>query len=302
LPPITIVAVCGALIVAGMTKGLIGIGMPIVAVPMLSALLDLPVVVALLSIPLVIGNIPQAVSGERLSIVLKSLTPILLGLTVGTLIGVYLLTSINPAALKPAVGGALILVVGVMLFLPRFRVPANVRPVTSPAAGLIGGVLGGLAALPGPLVFVYLLALGINREQFIQYSSAFLTVAATLLAIALGGMGALSWTDALISTLCVLPIFAGMWFGTKIRQFVSVELFRRLILGVVMVSGIHLVLQGHAGPGASNNRADTSRPGAYSEVGAAFQSDARGVTRWYERVLQTGATGADQRLKRPSAH
>ncbi len=243
LPLGTVVGVIGALIIAGMTKGLIGIGMPIVAVPLLSAFLDLPLVVTLLSIPLIISNIPQAIDGERLSVVFRHLAPILLGLTGGTLIGVYLLTSINPSALKPAVGVALILVASAMLFLPHFRVPASARAVMSPAAGLVGGVLGGLAALPGPLVFVYLLALGIERDRFVQYSSAFLTVAATLLAVSLGGMGALSWTDTLVSTLSVLPILAGMWFGAKVRHFVSIELFRRMVLAAVMLSGVHLVGQ-----------------------------------------------------------
>jgi uncharacterized membrane protein YfcA len=69
----------------------------------------------------------------------------------------------------------------------------------------------------------------------------FLTVAATLMTLTLGGKGMLGWSDAIISTLATLPIFAGMWIGTHVRQFVSADIFRRVILGVVALSGFHLV-------------------------------------------------------------
>ena len=69
----------------------------------------------------------------------------------------------------------------------------------------------------------------------------FLVVAASLLTVTLGGAGALGWLDALVSTCAVLPILLGMRLGAQLRAFVSPPLFRRLILLVVMVSGVHLV-------------------------------------------------------------
>ena len=58
LPAFSITALLLALFVAGATKGLIGVGMPIVAVPILTLVVDLPVVVGLLSIPLIITKMP----------------------------------------------------------------------------------------------------------------------------------------------------------------------------------------------------------------------------------------------------
>jgi hypothetical protein len=103
----------------------------------------------------------------------------------------------DPAALKPVVGIALVSIAVLMLLSPRLIVSKTVEPVASPVVGVIGGLLGGLAALPGPLVFIYLIALGIERDRFVQYSSMFLAVAASLMAITLGGgdcsAGAMSW-------------------------------------------------------------------------------------------------------------
>jgi uncharacterized membrane protein YfcA len=237
----SLLALVGCLVIAGATKGLIGIGMPIVAVPLLNLVVDLPATVALLSIPLVISNIPQAFDGEPVGVVLRRLSSLLAGLAGGVVIGVMLLTTVSSSALKPWVGVMLIATVLLMLIAPRFTVPERLRPIAGPFAGLIGGILGGLAALPGPFVFVYLLALGITRDQFVQYSSMFLVVAASAIVVAMGGMGNFNGIDMVVSALAVLPIFLGMWFGRHLRDRLSGDVFRKVILGVVMVSGLNLI-------------------------------------------------------------
>ncbi len=207
----TFVVLLMALFVAGTTKGLLGIGMPIVAVPLLNLIVDLRTTVILLAIPLMITNIPQAIEGDRIPIVLRRLWPILAGMVVGVGIGVTLLSMTNPSYLKPVVGIILLSVCALMWFAPKLTVPPRIEPVASPAAGFVGGLAGGLAALPGPFVFVYLLALGLKRDQFVQYCSMFLVISAAVMTAFLHGKGVMGWTDAVISTLATLPIFAGMW-------------------------------------------------------------------------------------------
>lgn len=54
-----IAAVLCSLIVAGVLKGIIGIGMPVVALPLLSLFIDIKSAAMLLSIRLILGNLPQ---------------------------------------------------------------------------------------------------------------------------------------------------------------------------------------------------------------------------------------------------
>jgi len=53
-----LLAIVGALIVAGMVKGTIGVGMPIVAFPLLASLIDVRAAVMMLTVPLILSNIP----------------------------------------------------------------------------------------------------------------------------------------------------------------------------------------------------------------------------------------------------
>ena len=120
------------LLLAESTKGLIGIGMPIIAVPLLNLIVELPVTVALLTVPLIISNIPQAIEGEKVVVVLKRLLPIFYGLIFGVVIGVYLLSSVRVDLLKPIVGVILICIVILMLFSPRLVVPDAYEKYLSP--------------------------------------------------------------------------------------------------------------------------------------------------------------------------
>lgn len=56
--PSLLVALAFSLVLAGAVKGTIGVGMPIVALPLLSAFLEVRAAVALLSLPLILSNIP----------------------------------------------------------------------------------------------------------------------------------------------------------------------------------------------------------------------------------------------------
>ena len=71
------------LVVAGLMKGIIGVGMPIVALPLLSMLIDVRAAVMLLAVPLILSNVPQAIEGGRTLECFRRLVPVLLGMVPG---------------------------------------------------------------------------------------------------------------------------------------------------------------------------------------------------------------------------
>src|SRR6266700_842927 len=165
--PLLWAATLGAILfAAGMTKGVIGIGLPIVAVPLLSLVVPLPSAVAIVAIPLILTNLAQAYAGDPIAVALKALWPVLAGTAVGLIVGVQLLTGLSPEILKPVVGTVLFAVAVLMLLAPKVNCPDRFAPMAGPLVGVGGGMLGGLAGQPGPIVFLCRLSRGINGGRF----------------------------------------------------------------------------------------------------------------------------------------
>ena len=242
---ITLLAI--SLVIAGLLKGVIGVGMPVVAFPMLSMLVDVPTAVMLLSMPLILSNIPQALEGGRVGPTLWSLLPVLAGLVPGTWIGVAALLNLDPAVAKTAAGAGVILVAALTLFAPKLRIQQRMTGPVGLVAGLCGGLLGGIAAISGPLVFIFLLAKGLTGKAFTKEASMFLVVSSVLLASALTASQRFDGRDVLISTLATAPVVAGMLAGQRLRDAVPADAFRTLVVAVVLLSGAQLVWEGVSG-------------------------------------------------------
>lgn len=241
--PSLLAALALSLVLAGTVKGTIGIGMPIVAFPLLSAFLEVRTAVALLTLPLVLSNIPQAMengAGAGLAR-LRRLAPVLLGTIPGVAAGVLFVdTGSDPQFARAAAGSALIVTALLMLAAPKLHVgPQHVA--AGVAAGFLGGLMGGVAAIPGPIVFVFLLAKGLRGSEFTGEASMFLVVSSLVLAFVLAGTGSFNWWDVLISAAALAPVALGMYVGQKLRDRIAPETFKRLVLVAVLASGLELV-------------------------------------------------------------
>ena len=73
-----ILGIVVALVLGGMVKGIVSIGVPLVAMPILSQFLPIQQAVLLLSMPIILGNIPQALEGgEMLPTVRRIAAPLM---------------------------------------------------------------------------------------------------------------------------------------------------------------------------------------------------------------------------------
>ncbi len=240
--PGLLAALALSLVLAGTVKGTIGVGMPIVALPLLSAFLEVRAAVALLSLPLVLSNLPQAFENGAGPARLQRLFPVLLGMVPGIAAGVqFLATGTDPRFASAAAGLALIAAAVLMLAAPKLSIGPRHALAAGIAAGFLGGVMGGVAAIPGPLVFAFLLAKGLRGSEFTGEASMFLVVSSLALTVFLAGTGGFDWRDALVSAAALIPVAAGMYAGQKLRNKIAPETFKRLVLLAVLASGAELV-------------------------------------------------------------
>jgi uncharacterized membrane protein YfcA len=239
-----IAAVVCSLIVAGLLKGTIGVGMPVVALPLLSLFIDIKSAAMLLSMPLIFSNLPQALEGGKTGRCLMQLMPVILGMIPGLFLGVGVLLALDANVAKIIAGLVLMGVGGVTLLAPKLQLQSRLALPTGITLGFFGGILGGIAAMPGPLVFIFLLAKGLRGKAFTKEASLYLVVSAALLAILLTASRQFSWLDVSVSTAAVLPIVLGMYVGQYMRDKIAPETFKKLVLIAVIAAGGELLRHG----------------------------------------------------------
>ena len=239
-----IAAVVCSLIVAGLLKGIIGVGMPVVALPLLSLFIDIKLATMLLSIPLIFSNVPQALEGGKTGRCLMQLMPVILGMIPGLFLGVRVLLALDANVAKIIAGLVLMGVGGVTLVAPKLQLHSRLVLPTGITFGFFGGILGGIAAMSGPLVFIFLLAKGLSGKAFTKEASLYLVVSAGLLAILLTASRQFNWLDVLVSTAATLPVVLGMYVGQRMRDKIAPETFKKLVLIAVIAAGADLLRHG----------------------------------------------------------
>jgi len=133
---------------------------------------------------------------------------------------------------------------GVTLLAPKLQLQSRLVLPTGITFGFFGGILGGVAAMPGPLVFIFLLAKGLHGKAFTKEASLYLVVSAGLLAILLTASRQFNWLDVSVSTAAMLPVVLGMYLGQHMRDKIAPETIKKLVLIAVIAAGADLLRHG----------------------------------------------------------
>ncbi len=114
-----LLGIIAALLLGGMVKGVVSIGVPLVAMPILSQFMPIKEAVLLLSMPIILGNIPQALEGGDMLPTVRRIAAPLIGTVVGNIVGVSVLISLAPHRAQAAAGTLLIVAALLLLSSPR---------------------------------------------------------------------------------------------------------------------------------------------------------------------------------------
>jgi uncharacterized membrane protein YfcA len=230
-----------SLAVAGVVKGVLGIGIPLVSISLLSMAVPVPFAVALLPIPMLVANVWQSARGGYFGYTVRRFWPLLLAMLAGVALGAQFLVVADPRMLDVLVGVAVV-VFTVTTFLDfRLSVPAGAERVIGVAAGAVGGALGGVSTLFGPPIVMFLVALGLDKDRFVGCVSTIYLFCSIALLAAFTGVDFLGPGEWLRSALAALPLLAGMLLGQTLRGRADEALFRRLLMVVLLLSGMRLI-------------------------------------------------------------
>ncbi len=239
--PATLIIIFVTFLIAGGVKGVIGLGLPSVSLALLTATLGLPQAMALLLVPSFITNLWQAVVGGNGLPVLKRLWPFLIMATVTVWIGATALTRVDLALLSGLLGVLLVSYSALSLLKVRIAITPRYEAWAGPMFGTMNGVLTGMTGsfvVPGVM---FLQAIGLPRDMFIQAMGMLFTVSTVALAVALKGNDLLSADLGILSAAGVVPAVTGMVVGQRVRQRLSEERFRQVFFIALLAMGLYII-------------------------------------------------------------
>jgi uncharacterized membrane protein YfcA len=190
------------------------------------------------------GLIVQGVAVWKLRHALRwqRLWPFLIGGMLGVPVGVALLGWANPDYMRATVGAVLILYSLYGLARPTMKpIVAGGAPADT-GVGLLNGILGGATGLAGIIVTIWCGLRGwpkdVQRTVFQPIGVAIFALSA----VTLGVSGAIN-ADTVRLFIIGLPILlAGTWLGLKLYGRMDDAGFRKIVLAVLLVSGLGLIV------------------------------------------------------------
>ena len=230
-------------LLAGLVKGVIGLGLPSIAIGLLALVMSPAEAAAVMIIPSFVTNVWQMLVGAHLVALVRRLWLLMAGSVIGIWVGGSVLTSPNSRIAACGLGIALVIYAAVGLLAVRFSVRRRHEPWMSPLVGVTTGLIAG-----GTGVFVipagpYFQAIGLEKDELVQMLGLFFTVCTSTLAMVLWRDGVLGSGNATGSALAVIPALAGMAIGQRIRMRASPEVFRRWFFIGLLLLGLQQAIR-----------------------------------------------------------
>lgn len=230
-----------AFVIGGVVKGAIGVGLPMLAVPMMSLVMPAPQAMALVAVPVMGSNLWQAWNVGQWRHNLRRFWPLSLAQMGATFLTVRMTLELDARHLNRMLAAVLVLAVLLMAFKPQFEVSARRERWASALVGFLSGMLGAVSSLTGPIIITYLMALRLDRAQFIGGISIIYLFGSLPLYAAMFFYDRMGWGQVGLSLAALLPMAAGLYMGQFLGQRISEPAFRRFLFAFLLTMSVLLV-------------------------------------------------------------
>ncbi len=234
-------------LIAGLVKGVAGFGLPTVSIALLALFRPLPEAMALMLVPSLATNLWQAMAGGTLRLVAPRIGVFLACSAFAAFLAAGHLARADAMLLSGLLGVCLVASAAVALAAPNLPAPARGTEVwLGPPMGITSGAIAGFTGSYLVPAAPWLQAIRLPREQFVQGFGLGVVLVNGAMAAGLAGSGMLPAALGLASCLGLLPAFAGMELGRRLRLRLDEMAFRRVVQMALAALGAWLVVRAFA--------------------------------------------------------
>ncbi|MBR02000.1 MAG: hypothetical protein CL394_01580 [Acidiferrobacteraceae bacterium] len=239
----TLVAVMLVFFLAGTVKGVVGFGLPLVSISLLTPLYGLVDAVGLMLIPAIVTNFWQAVSGDRLAALWRRLWTLLAPAMVFTWLAANVLAQVDTRWFTVLLG--IVIFTYSLAGLTSWQLPEPGRREKwlSPVIGIISGVLTGLTGVAVFPFVSYLHAIRLDWQALFQVMGVWFLVASSIIVFVFARHDLLPWSVVSLGITGVVTGLVGMVLGQMIRKRLSEQVFRQVFFAGLALVGIYVTIR-----------------------------------------------------------
>jgi uncharacterized protein len=234
-----IVFVLCVFFIAGIVKGLVGIGLPTITLAFTSLVLPLSDMIALIALPTVVTNLWQAAVGGNFKKIVRRQWPLILPMMVTLFLTMWLIGRKTPQWAFLVLATILVIYGGLGLLRIRLHIHADLEKPMAPVIGLISGMVAGLIGVPVVPLMPYMQALDVKPVELVQSLGVIVSIASLVLTASLLRYGLLDQHHVIVSAIAVMPAVAGQTVGAQIRRRLSIEQFRTAVFWALLLTGLY---------------------------------------------------------------
>lgn len=230
-------------VAGGVVKGTLGVGLPLVVVPLLSLILPTSQAMGLLVMPVLLSNAMQAFAGGRLGYTLHRFGPLVLAQLMATLLANHWGSQLSAKALNAVMAATVIAAVVMMILQPKGELSPRQQRWAGPVVGAVAGAIGGASSLTGPILITYLMSLRLPRDEFVGSISIIYLLGSIPMYAAMLTWGRFGWDSVAWSCLAIIPMYLGLRLGGLLRSRLSERGFRYALFAFLTLLAILLMLK-----------------------------------------------------------
>ena len=171
----------------------------------------------------------------------RTVSPFIAGGAIGVPLGAVLLTYINPDYLRTGVGVLLVAYSSFFLLRPTVHtIRTDLR--ADFGVGILNGILGGMTGLAGPIITNWCQLRGWRKDEQRAIFQPVILAAFVLTAISLTVAGTVTLDLIKIYAMGLPVLAAGVWLGLKLYGHLDEAAFRKVILWMLLLSGLLLIV------------------------------------------------------------
>jgi len=239
---LVVIAIFGVMLFAGLIHGTLGLGFPMVATPMLAAMMDVRSAILITLLPTMAVNIASIMNSKSSLASTKPFLPLVLFSLLGSIAGASILAVVDPAPFRIVLAGLILLYLWNGIRIPQRWLLDN-SLLAMAFFGLIAGISAGTTNVMVAILIIYFMSLETPRSTLVPALNSCFLVGKISQIVVLAIAGLLSVRLTLETAPLAVAAVVALLLGQRLQPRIQVSTYQSILRKLLLLLSIVLIYQ-----------------------------------------------------------